>query len=125
MFVFRRWSDFDFLIVTLTRLRRAAKLAATVPEIKAMLLIALNEFDLALPNLKKLRDVAEHIDDYALDNGRERSISRKALEVSFISLDGPTLEWLGHQLNAQDALHAAQKLFQAIQDASSVFGLNT
>ena len=32
-FVLRKWSDFHFLIVALTRLRRAAELAARVPAI--------------------------------------------------------------------------------------------
>ncbi|RIK76749.1 hypothetical protein DCC62_10905 [candidate division KSB1 bacterium] len=64
--VFRRWSDFDFLIIALTRSRRAVKLAATIPEIQPVLESALDEFDFSLAELKKLRDVAEQINDYAL-----------------------------------------------------------
>lgn len=67
-FILRRWSDFDFLVVALIRLRRAAQLAAKVPQIRAKMDAALKKFDVALPHLKKMRDVAEHIDDYALDS---------------------------------------------------------
>ena len=28
-----------------------------------------------LPDLKKIRDVAEHVDDYALDQGRQRAVA--------------------------------------------------
>ncbi len=34
-FVLRKWADFDFLVVALTRLRRAAQLAASIPELNA------------------------------------------------------------------------------------------
>jgi hypothetical protein len=121
LFVFRKWADFDFLIVALTRLRRAAKLAASIPEIQPAVSAALKEFDAALPHLKKLRNVAEHVDEHAVDHGRERSIKRQALEVSSLSMDGSTLEWLGHKLNSDDALKAGQKLFDAIREASAVF----
>ena len=73
-FVFRKWADFGFLIVALTRLRRAASLAANLPEAKSVLGKALKEFDASLPDLKRMRDVAEHIDDYAIDQGRQRSV---------------------------------------------------
>lgn len=33
-FVFRKWADFDFLVVALTRLRRAVVLAANVPALE-------------------------------------------------------------------------------------------
>ncbi len=123
MFIFRRWADFDFLIVCLTRLRRAAKLAEGIPEIRSELTVALQEFDKALPHLKRMRDVSEHIDDYAIDRGRESSISRKQLEVSTVSNDdsSSTIEWLGVQLNSLEALNASQRLFESIKGASRAF----
>ena len=116
-FVLRKWADFDFLIVALTRFRRAAKLAANIPEIHSEVATALREFDSALPHLKKMRDVAEHIDDYALEQGREASVERGLLEVSSLNDggDGLVLEWLGHQLNADMALCASRKLFDTIR----------
>jgi hypothetical protein len=63
-------------------------------------------FDAKLPMLKNMRDVAEHIDDYAVDKGRVKSFSRKALEVGAI---GSTIfEWLGYKLDADKALKAAR-----------------
>jgi len=120
-FVFRKWADFDFLMVALTRLRRAAKLASGIPDCQQSLVPALAEFDASLSALKKLRDVAEHVDDYAIDGGRDRSIKRQALEVSVLSMGGSTLEWLGHEMNSDEALKAGQKLFDAIREASGGF----
>jgi hypothetical protein len=68
-------ADSNFLIVALTRLRRAAQLAAGIPQLQASLDGALVQFDKALPDLKKMRGVAEHIDDYALDQGRQKSVA--------------------------------------------------
>jgi hypothetical protein len=118
-FVLRKWVDFDFLIVALTRFRRAAKIAANIPEIHSEVATALKEFDSALPHLKKMRDVAEHIDDYAIEQGREASVERGLLEVSSLNdgEDGLILGWLGHQLNADKALSASRKLFDTIRKA--------
>jgi hypothetical protein len=120
-FVLRRWADFDFLIVALTRLRQAARLAAKVPQLQASLDTALVQFDEALPNLKKMRDVAEHIDDYALDEGRQKAVARQSLEVSTMEADGPTLCWLQARLNARDASQASRALFTAVKEASQLF----
>lgn len=118
-FIFRKWSDFDFLIVALTRFRRAVSLAAKLPEIHLKMSTALNVFDAALPNLKKMRDVAEHIDDYAVDHGRDANISRKALEVS--STDGERWQWLGFEMNIDNALSASVALFESLKDCAGLF----
>jgi hypothetical protein len=118
VFAFRRLADFDFLIVALSRLRRAATIAAAIPGVRQDLTDAIAQFDLALPDLKKLRDVAEHIDEYALDSGRVRSVVRQELEVSTLSDDGTTLSWLGCSISSSEALRASQALFAAIQSAS-------
>jgi hypothetical protein len=116
-FVFRRWADFDYLLVSLTRLRRAACLAATIPELQTQLNLAIAAFDTALPGLKNMRDVAEHLDDYARGKGRKETVRRQELEVSSLEDDNKTLNWIGHSLNADTALDAGQKLLTAIQDA--------
>ena len=79
---------------------------------------AIEEFDSTLPGLKRFRNVAEHIDDYALDRGREQSVCRRSLEVASFDAEGPTLHWLGFFLNARQALQASEHLFAAIQDGS-------
>jgi len=106
------------MIVALTRLRRAAELAAKVQLISKEMRVALKTFDAALPHLKKMRDVAEHIDDYAVDEGRDKSISRKALEVS--STEGETWTWLGFDMNAHEALLAGVALFEAMKVCGSL-----
>ena len=106
-FIFRKWFDFDSLVVALTRLRRAATLARKVPEIRRPVAAALREFDSSLPDFTRLRDVAEHIDEYAVDSGKRSSVPRQDLEVSSIDGSAPTLNWLGVQLNASEALVAA------------------
>jgi hypothetical protein len=97
-------------------LRRAVELAAKVPEISQQMRVALKTFDAALPHLKKMRDVAEHIDEYATDDGRDRSISRKSLEVA--SSDGEVWEWLGFEMDAGRALSASATLFGALKDCA-------
>jgi hypothetical protein len=117
-FLFRRWADFQFLIVALTRLRRAATLTANLPGLKTSIQNALKDFDSKLPMLKNMRDTAEHFDDYALDKGRNRSIKRGSLEVGAIGESD--FEWLGYKLNADTAASAAQQLFKEIQQAKSL-----
>lgn len=123
-FVFRRWADFDFLVIALTRLRRAARLAAGVPKLRSALDAAIEQFDSMLPGLKEWRDVAEHIDDYALDRGRKQSVRRNWLEVSTMTEDGPTLRWLGSTLNAGEAVQASQRLFAAVKAGSRRLGIH-
>lgn len=129
-FVFRKWADFDFLVVGLTRLRRAAQLAADIPGLESVA-DAIADFDHALPDLKTVRDVAEHIDAYAVDKGfkspkkndepNKKTVVRQSLEVSTMDDDGPTLHWLDASLDARDAFRASQRLFEAIKDGSKVF----
>ena len=120
MFVLRRWTDFDFLIVALTRLRRAARLAARIPQLQASLGAALAQFDRALPDLKKMRDVAEHVDDYALDQGRQKAVARQSLEVSTMEADGPTLCWLQARLNAREASGGSSSVFGSPGSLASI-----
>jgi hypothetical protein len=115
-FVLRKWSDFHFLVVALTRLRRAVALAAKCPRLIGQIGTALETFDAALPHLKKMRDVAEHIDDYAVDDGKDRSVSRKSLEVG--SCAGATWQWLGFYTDVDHALSASITLFEALKDCA-------
>jgi hypothetical protein len=114
-FIFRWWADFQFLVVALRRLRRAAQLATNVLEAHAAITAALVDFDAALPGLATMRNVGEHIDDYALDAPKRhhRNVTRGQLQVG--SFDGTVFKWLGHQLDIDAALEAAEKLFQAVK----------
>ena len=101
------------MIVGLTRLRRAASLAAKVQEIQENISNAIGTFDRALPNLKAMRDTAEHIDDYAVDAGRNSAIGRTALEVAVIGDEN--IEWLGMSLDLGETVAAAEALFEAVK----------
>lgn len=128
-FIFRRWSDFDFLAVALVRLKRAARLTARVAELAPAIEAAIEKFDSSLPHLTDFRNVAEHFDEYAVDKGRA-DYSRRQLETS--QIEGGTLRWLGPRgdhfnesdsagrLNVDEAYAAARALFTAIQEAGKL-----
>jgi hypothetical protein len=120
-FVMRWWADAQMLIVMLRRLRRAAELAAKVPSARTRMARALDQFDHALPSLRKMRDVGEHIDEYALDEGKDRAISRRSLQVG--QWDGTSLCWLGQSLNVDVAMQAAEDLYVSVRDAMRAAGL--
>ena len=115
VFVMRRWIDLQFLILALYRLRTAVKIAVKIPTISKEMRTALNRFDKAIPDLKKLRDIGEHIDEYAVDHPRRHvpSVDRKQLQVG--SWDGTVYEWLGVRLNVDEANNAAEELFKTLQ----------
>jgi hypothetical protein len=67
--------DALLLLVTLRNVRRAAELAAkslTRPRAQKILADALEHFDAAVPGVKAARDVIEHMDQYAMGEGREQ-----------------------------------------------------
>ncbi len=95
-------------------MRKVAILASEVPEIKPTIHQAIAEFDQILPDLRTMRNTLEHVDEYALDTGRNKNVSRTALEVGSFSEE--QLEWLGCTLKIQDALKASNLFFKAIVD---------
>lgn len=118
IFVFRWWADLQFLIVALRRLRRGAIIVKRVPLVGSQILTAaVEEFDRALPGLAEMRNVGEHIDDYAIDNPRRHhgDVDRRQLAVG--TWDGTTYSWLGHALNVDAAHDASEKLWSAIRTA--------
>ncbi len=64
-FVFRWWADLQFLIIALRRLRRVAQVAGEAPHVAGTVATALREFDKAVPDLARMRNVGEHLDSYA------------------------------------------------------------
>jgi hypothetical protein len=115
-FVFRWWVDIQFLIVALRRLRRSAEIAGSVPTLSGIIKIALGEFDDTVPGLATMRNVGEHVEDYALGQGRDTTVSPSELQVG--CLDWPVYSWLGVSLNLDSALGAAEKLLQAVRGCS-------
>jgi hypothetical protein len=115
-FVFRWWVDIQFLVVALRRLRRPAEIAGCVSALSDLISVALREFDDTLPSLAKMRNVGEHVEDYALGRGRDTTVSPGELQVG--CLDWPVYSWLGESLNLDTALTAAEKLLQAVRGCS-------
>jgi hypothetical protein len=117
-FVFRWWADIQFLIVALRRLRRSAEVAGCVPRLSKLINTALLVFDGALPGLVKMRNVGEHVEDYALDRGRDKSVLRSELQIG--CWDGTVYSWLGESLNIDTALDAADKLREVLREGFSL-----
>ena len=112
-FIMRRWGDWQFLIVALRRLRQAARIAAFSPTVTA----AIATFDRSLLGLHTMRNVGEHVEDYAQDRGRDATGDRKQLQVGTFGAD--ELAWLGHRLDADAAMAAAEELFAAVRLAQA------
>jgi hypothetical protein len=116
VFVFRFWADLQFFIISLRRLHRAAARAATPNSSRSTVGDAIRQFERALPDLRRMRNVGEHLDDYAMDRGNDRQIGRRDLQVG--SFDGSTYRWLGGALNIDEALRAAEDLHNAVAKAT-------
>jgi hypothetical protein len=73
-FVSRRLADIRFFIISLNRLRTTATIGYNVPDtkIQCSIIEAVEEFDKALPELKKLRNIGEHQNGYAVDSPDRR-----------------------------------------------------
>lgn len=108
-FVLRKVSDFHFLVVALTRVRRAAELVNQILDIGN----AIDQFDRDVPDLIKMRDVLEHINDYAEGQGRHKNVAIGGLFTS--AFDNDTITWSEFNLNLPTALIASQVLFEEIK----------
>jgi hypothetical protein len=116
-FLGRIWADWEFFVVALSRLRRRAAIVRDVPEVAS----ALSQFDRVLPHLKTLRDVAEHIDAYAVDHPKRHdpSVSRRQISVGAFNADSFQMH-LGAdhiRLEADAALEAAARVDRAVRNA--------
>jgi hypothetical protein len=110
----RRWVDWQFFIVALSRLRYAAHYAKRVPAVSAEMSEAIDAFTRALPGLRTMRNVAEHTDEYASDRGRA-NVERGELQVG--PFDENNYECLVYRLNTDDAFNVAEQLCIAVQGA--------
>lgn len=106
-------ADAHFLAIALRRLRAAAATIEHAPQQWDTVRPAIQSFDDRLPWLKRLRDVFEHLEDYAVDsNHRRSSTSRRGLQVWSGRETG--LNWLGYDINWKEALDAARELYSAV-----------
>lgn len=115
-FLFRVFYDWQYAIVMLRRLRTCAMLASRVPRVAATVEHAIDDFDRALPHLREMRNVGEHIDDYKASDGRRgHPVSSGQVQVG--QFGERTLTWLNGELDIDLALAAAKSLYSAICDA--------
>ncbi|QQG97139.1 hypothetical protein HBE99_10095 [Mycobacteroides chelonae] len=109
--------DVDFLITALWRMRQAGVLAKSRI---GRWWAPLDAFDRALPDLKLMRDVSQHISEYGIDgDGRKainprtgKPVGRRALEVKSL---GDTFGWLGGELDLTATDTASITLLNAIR----------
>ena len=120
-FLFRKWADLRFLILSLDRLYKATKIALSVKSISNEIEKARKEFQNSLPFLKNIRDVGEHFDAYSMDNGRLKHISRGDLQVGTWSRDGTWFSYLGEEIKVIECEEAAIELFKKIQNIKNDF----
>ena len=107
-------ADVHFLVIALLRIRRVATTIEHVPQQWPSVRRAIEIFDARLPWLKHLRDVFEHLEDYAVDSNRRRSrTSRRELQVWSSSESG--MHWLGHNVDWEEGKLAAEDLYAAVK----------
>jgi len=109
----RFWVDIQFLVVTLRRFRKAIEIARSVPNLTPEITLALKTFNDAIPDLDKMRNVGEHLDDYAWDNPtrHRKEVSHRDIQVGSWSSDTGQFNWLGSTLNIDVSLKAAEELY--------------
>ncbi len=109
-------ADVHFLLIALRRLRAVATTLEHAPQEWDPGRRAIEAFDARLPWLKRLRDVFEHLEDYAVDSNLRRSnTARRELQVWSNSEDG--MQWLGHDVDWKEALLAAEDLYGVVKTA--------
>ncbi len=112
--------DLQFLIVILWRMRQAGVLALSAGLDAERLREALARFDTQLPDLKRMRDVAQHFDEYAVDGpgrrharpGRSGKVGRRMLEVG--SWDSSQFRWLDGSISFEIADRASRELYSVV-----------
>ena len=81
--------------------------------------------DNEIPSLLRLRNVSEHADEYNLDLGRDRNVSRRQVQTWFLDTaeaGGPIWGWLGERLNVGLAEQAALALYRGfVADCKVLF----
>jgi hypothetical protein len=109
-FVLQPVVDFHFLVTALTRLRKMADLVLKHSDISE----AIKQFDNALPDLRKIRNVLEHIDKYRLGEGRNKKVSINGLRTIMLGPD--KIQWLDYEIKIEQAAKVSDLLFQSIKD---------
>jgi len=110
--------DFEFLLISLRKLRRSAQLVQRIPSCESEMKIALNAFDEALPWLADLRNASEHFDEHLEGKDRDKNLvsSYPSQFSTLLGIEGG-VEWLGKKVIFDTCLDAAGALFSAVRTA--------
>ncbi len=128
-FAMRPFVDFEFLLVTLVRLKRAACAIRKIPCAREAMQQAIKEYDKRLPALKNLRDITEHYDAYLLKKGQISRADREGLLAKTIreglltkTMSPESVDWMGYRMNLSESMAAAETLFQKIKAVEKAIG---
>lgn len=113
--------DYQFLIGALARFDNAVSIAEHVPGVTGRVILIRKEFADKVPGLRKMRNVLEHAEDYAVDaqhfgsNRRGRKeVFRQQLQVGAWTPE--SFEWLGETLNVKAALDAVWEAYAQLKE---------
>ena len=111
-------ADVHFLAIALQRLRKIAKSLEYVPQLRDRARSAGRTFDESLPWVKRVRDVFEHLEDYAVDSNRRHTKTTLRQDLQVWSADSSGMKWLGCDIDWSKTLAVAQELHTMITSAS-------
>lgn len=118
--------DYQFLIGALARFDNAVSIAENVPTITGRIVLIRKEFANKVPGLRKMRNVLEHAEDYAVDaqhfgsNRRGRKeVFRQQLQVGSWTQEG--YEWLGETLHVDTAMDAVWDAYSQLKEVQGAF----
>lgn len=112
-FVMQPIIDFHFLITALSRLHQSAQLVSTIFDISS----AINKFDSNLPDLRSIRNLLEHIDEYRLGKGHNKSVPKETYQT--ICFDNNLVKWASYEIDMELALQSSGELFMDIKNKSA------
>ncbi len=111
---FRYDVDFNFFLISVNRFLRALELYTKVSNKQVsnrIINTAISEYKNRFPFTRKLRNFVEHFDDYLLNKGKDKTLSKGGLQVYSISNDWGTLEWMGYSIDINKIYKESRKLF--------------
>lgn len=111
-FVMQPVIDFHFLVTSLNRLRQAAGMVSKITDISKNI----EQFDELLPDLRTIRNILEHIDEYRVGKGNNKSVPEDSFQTLLIGND--IVSYVGYEINLESAMLASQELFSSIQAVS-------
>jgi hypothetical protein len=113
----QRHLDLDYFLIALNRLRVAVRSANETLR-NARITTALKVFDTKVPDVKDLRDIAEHFDKYDREVGKlnkKKTVTSESPSYSWGESDGG-INYRGKQISVVTAREAARQLHKVVLD---------